>query len=161
MRKNIAVGILFAGLLSSCGTQVNKTPVVFPENKTCALIPFINYSETPLAGKSAASITFGVLKAKGYKVKSFLEMKNDDLSVKEIKSLKETLKNKGYTCIVEGYVNEWRYKTGIDGEPAVSTTIIIENPATNSTLSTTTISGTSWGHKSITTLYQGLLNGEF
>jgi len=161
MKKNIAAGILFTGLLSGCGTQVNKTPVAFPKNRTCAVIPFVNYSETPLAGKSAASITFGVLKAKGYKVKNFFDVKDDDLTVKDIKSLKKSLKNKGFTCIVEGYVNEWRYKTGIDGEPAVSVTIVIENPATNSTLYTSTISGTSWGHKSITTLYQGLLNKEF
>ncbi|SNR62660.1 hypothetical protein [Desulfurobacterium atlanticum] len=162
MKKKLNIGFLISliGLVSGCATQVNKTPVIFPENKICAVIPFVNYSETPLAGESAASITFGVLKSKGYRVKNFFEIKDEDLSVKEIKELKKSLKEKGYTCIVGGYVNEWRYKTGIDGEPAVSVTIYIENPSTNSTLSTITLSSSSWGHKSISTLYQELLNGE-
>ncbi|WP_297444307.1 hypothetical protein [Desulfurobacterium sp.] len=161
MKKLALAGLLAVFMLSGCMTEINKTPVIISKNTTCAVMPFVNYSETPLAGESAASITFGVLKAKGYKVSKAFDLKEEDLNSTEIKKLEQQLKTSGYTCAIGGYVNEWRYKTGIDGEPAVSVTIYVENLKTENVTSTLTVSGTSWGHKSIGVLYQELLNGEF
>ncbi|WP_456397251.1 hypothetical protein [Desulfurobacterium sp.] len=161
MKKIALMGLFAISMLSGCMTEVNKTPVIISENSSCAVIPFVNYSETPLAGESAASITFGVLKAKGYNVSKAFDFKEKDFDSSEIKNIEQQLKREGYTCAIGGYVNEWRYKTGIDGEPAVSVTIYVESLKTGNVTSTLTVSGTSWGHKSIGVLYQELLNEEF
>ncbi|WP_457680847.1 hypothetical protein [Thermovibrio sp.] len=145
MSRILSLGLVALSLaLSSCATLINQTKKESVKNLHCAVVPFKNYSETPLAGKRVSAILYGVLKSKGYKVE-----------LSDGKNLQE------YNCLIGGFVNEWRYKVGIDGEPAVSITYFVEDLRTGKKIDSGTLSATEWGNKSLGLLTQELFDKAF
>ena len=148
----------FSALILGCA-QINRAPITVPKKEKCAILPFSNFSDTPLAGERVAAILYGVMKSRGYNVVLYFRSRDEDFHQEEIIKLEEEAKKK-YKCLIKGSVNEWRYKVGIDGEPAVSVTYIIINVEKGEE-SSGTISGTDWGHKSLGLLTQELFNKVF
>jgi hypothetical protein len=134
----IILGIIISGC-SSMQTNTFDKNILSDENSTIEVFPFKNLSETPYAGIKAANIVEGVLRSKGFKVvQGYTINKDNEVILKSI--------NTKY--ILKGEVNEWRYKTGIDGEPAVS--VYVEILDKNGTIIYSTIGSRSdWGHKSV------------
>lgn len=56
-----------------------------------------------------------------------------------------------------GGVSEWRYKTGIDGEAAVSLMLSLVDLKTSQVVWSATASDTSWSNSSLGTLAQNLI----
>lgn len=156
--KYIVIELLISVVILSGCSLINRAPTTVPKEETCAILPFNNFSDTPLAGERVAAILYGILNSKGYKVVLYFNPKSDDFSPEEITKLHQKAK-KEFKCIITGSVNEWRYKVGIDGEPAVSITYVIEKKGWK-TMSGT-LSGTDWGHKSLGLLTQELFNEVF
>ncbi len=151
--------LCFFVLIASCSTitNIDKSKANL-KNKIITVLPFENYTETPLAGLRVKSITEGVLTSKGYKI-TFQQINQDkDYSPSEIKSMIEKLKEDNIDYAITGSVNEFRYKTGIDGEPAVSITLKIYDIKEGRELYTSVGSKTGWSHESITTVAQKILN---
>ncbi len=142
----------------SC-TQINRAPVTVPKKERCVILPFSNLSDTPLAGERVAAILYGVMKSKGYNVDLYFSPKEADYTKQEIEKLEKKAETK-FNCVIGGSVNEWRYKVGIDGEPAVSITYTVKNTKTGD-ITSGTVSGTDWGHKSLGLLTQELFNKIF
>ena len=103
--------ILSFFLIGCSSVEKNVSISKIDKNETIAIMPFKNLSQTPYAGVKAALITEGVLRSKGFKVIKTHNIKKD------IKA----------DCFLNGKVIEWRYKTGIDAQPAVSVYIQIKN----------------------------------
>ncbi len=143
-------------LITGCA-MINKAPTTVPKSQECAILPFSNLSDTPLAGERVAAILYGVLKSKGYRTVLFFTPRERDYTANEIENLKRKAEGK-FNCTIGGSVNEWRYKVGIDGEPAVSITYVIKE---NGKTLSGTISGSDWGHKSLGLLTQELFNKTF
>lgn len=146
-------------LIASCSTVTNidKSKADL-KNKVITVLPFENYTETPVAGLRVKSITEGVLASKGYKI-VFQQLNQDkDYSPSEIKNMIEKLKESNIDYAITGSVNEFRYKTGIDGEPAVSITLKIYDIKEGREIYTSVGSKTGWSHESITTVTQKILN---
>ena len=115
--------LLFILVFTGCireNFNVKKTSLPL---QNIRIIPFANFTQTPMAGYKVAGILEGVLRSKNIKFKGSLwDFEERDYSIEDIQKLIEDI-NSSY--IITGYVNEYRYKTGIDGEPAVSVTIKI------------------------------------
>ncbi len=127
-----------------------------------AVLPFENYTETPYAGYRVASIVEGVLASKGYiLIPRVWSIKEREPTEEEIEKLKESAVRNGARYIVHGSVNEFRYKTGLDGEPAISITIFIYDAIENRVVRNVTVSGSGWVRESLGTLAQKLLNRAF
>jgi len=147
--KKLFLSMVLPVLLSGCATVITSTkPVTNMKNRVCAIVPFENLTETPLAGKRVAAIAYGVLRSKGYKVVLF-----------EKKPSPQELEK--FPCVIEGFVNEWRYKVGIDGEPAVSVTYVVKDTIAHKNVSSGTLSATEWGNKSLGVLTQELFERAF
>ncbi len=126
----VAMKWLSAGIaamsMAGCMT-VNEAPKqVAHVHSHWVVHPFSNFTETPLAGQRAAAITKAMLQSRGIDdVRGYYELTSEKqllpgaakpLTVPEM--LRWSRKNH-YAYAVTGSVNEWRYKVGIDGEPAV------------------------------------------
>lgn len=111
-----------------------------------------NYTDTPRAGMRAANIIEGVLKAKGYHVISHVHDKKYSLQKAYQKANAD-----GSKYFVYGGVSEWRYKTGIDGEPAVSLQISLYDTKNKKLVWSATGSDSDWGNGSIGTTAQSLI----
>jgi len=133
-------------MMYGCSTKIyslKKFSDVKGKNHKIIVFEFNNYTATPDAGKRAANIAVGVLQAKGYKVYDFVNHKRPEGKISDIKS------TYGADFILEGGVSEWRYKTGIDGEPAVAIQLRLINTENNNVEWSSTGSTHSWGNSSI------------
>ena len=150
---NLLTVVLF---ITSCSTANQGQYKPLSALARMVVLPFENNTETPYAGLRASSIARAVLASQGFNV-SRLTYKQKDYTAEEIKNLMEIAKSKGYKYAVVGTVNEWRYKTGIDGEPAVSLTMGIIDLDTGETVWNGVSSKSGWGYKSIGVLAQEIV----
>jgi hypothetical protein len=95
---------------------------------TWALLPFENHTETPQAGLRAEAIAGTLLRARGVNLRDYPPGLSTEtlLEPSDRKLMEQALawaKAQGLRYALVGEVNEWRYKVGIDGEPAVGVTL--------------------------------------
>jgi hypothetical protein len=134
--------LLLALFFVSCSDKtlaISPTPLPSKDN-SITLYPLENFTDTPQAGMRATNIVQGILEAKGYTI----------LPLKE-----EQEASTPY--YIKGAVSEWRYKTGIDGEPAVSLRLGIYDTKTKKLLWSATGANNDWGNSSIGTTAQMLI----
>ncbi len=127
MYRLLLPGII-AGCLSLAGCQSStvqsQPPAVLPEG-SIVMLPFLNRSETPLAGERAEAIAFSVLREQGLSQLRVYDAEPqpnglpmlDDL--KRLSDATDKAIEMGMRYAIAGSVEEWRYKAGLDGEPAV------------------------------------------
>jgi len=143
--------------LASCSTivKVNEPfPHIKQKNKQkeakILLLPLANYTDTPHAGSRASNLIAGVLRAHGYSV-TFKE--SSEFSQKTL----DEAAHEDATYLLHGGVSEWRYKTGIDGEAAVSLMLTLVDTQSGSVVWSATASDTSWNNSSLGTVAQKLI----
>lgn len=122
------------------------------KNVKVSVFKLNNYTDTPRAGMRAANIVKGILLSKGYKIKSHIY---DD--VYTLKKAKKIAKKDKSRYFVIGGLSEWRYKTGIDGEPAVSLQLSMYKTKGSKLVWSATGSDSDWGNGSIGTTAQNLV----
>lgn len=166
MKLTLTLSILVLAIFSACSTSsliaTNKAlPPVYVENNEThevkrdikiSLYRLNNYTDTPRAGMRAANIVEGILLAKEYKVANHFSKKTPSL-----KKAKKIAKEDGSKYFMYGGVSEWRYKTGIDGEPAVSLQLSLYKTKNGKLVWSATGADSDWGNSSIGTTAQELL----
>ncbi|MBU0719752.1 hypothetical protein KJ877_00260 [bacterium] len=158
----IALVIFIAGCSSSALITTQKSlPKVYVDvnatheekrEQSVSLFRLNNYTDTPRAGMRASNIIEGVLLAKGYKVKSHITQE-----LPSIEKAREIAQEDDSKYFMYGGVSEWRYKTGIDGEPAVSLQCTLYKTKNSKIVWSATGSDSDWGNASIGTTAQNLI----
>ena len=143
-------------LFEGCSkVQMSVSPGGFPKlqnggeksaDRSIAICPFQNYTDTPDAGMRAANLVEGILSAKGYQVQIIGDKRFGACNRKEILKPDSQYHSR---YLLTGGVSEWRYKTGIDGEPAVSLRMTIYDNETAKIVWSGTASASDWGNESI------------
>lgn len=124
-----------------------------------AVIPLENYTESPLAGIKAASIAAGILSARGISVADrFSAAQENQLGETKLRKTLSDLAAANITYTMTGSVNEWKYKAGLDGEPAVSVTLRLFENKTGAMVWTSVASKTGFPRQSTSVLAQKLLD---
>lgn len=128
MRKLLGI-VVMAAWLTGCSTVQTAGSEKLAGTATWALLPFANHTETPQAGLRAEAIAANLLRGQGLArlqtypaglvAETLLEPADRKLADKAMAWARE----QGVRYAVSGEVNEWRYKVGIDGEPAVGLTL--------------------------------------
>ena len=96
------------------------------------LLPFANHSEAPKGAERVEALTETVLRLRGVSdLSTYAAAPPDDQKDGRIAALLDDrerydnarvwawAKSRGFSYAVSGSVEEWRYKSGLDGEPAV------------------------------------------
>jgi hypothetical protein len=131
---------------------------ITPSDKV-SVLPLINNSEYPMSGLKAKSIIESELYLKKINIVNFEVIEeNEGFSEKDIKQILTDLKNKDISYAFYGYVNEWRYKAGIDSEPAVSITLNLYDLKNDRVVWTASSSKTSLSYSSTGVVAQKLIN---
>lgn len=112
--------------------QIHKTtmpPKAQLKQARIAVIPFYNYTQTPMAGYSAASVAGTVLKAHGYRVET-KDLRPSPETMPDANALKRKeriaqLRADDFRYVLTGEVTEWRYKAGVDAEPVAGLVVTL------------------------------------
>jgi len=155
----VGVSLMAIFIMNACiSTQEVQSLKPFPylhttdkKNMVITVYAFKNYTETPQAGQRAASLVEGLLNAKGYTTINRIE----EIQRSEKEQRLRSQSGKGQYILL-GSVSEWRYKTGIDGEPAISLQMKLIDTQNSRVIWSAVGSDNNWGNASIGTTAQGL-----
>lgn len=140
-------------------------PVPVNVNAKFAVIPFSNYTETPLAGERAMAITAALLESRG--LQRMVVYQNHDSSnavlpgMNRVASRAALIKWANRTAaqyVVTGSVTEWTYKVGLDGEPVVGIAIQVIDLSSNRIIWTSVGSVSGGSRVAVSTVAQKLIN---
>jgi TolB-like protein len=146
--------------------QVHKTAlqngVILQKSEPIAVAPFYNYTQTPLAGYSAAAIATVLLKNHGFQAKELVSNpQKDALLEDQQQSRKEWIQkasSAGYQYLLTGEVTEWHYKTGIDAQPVVGLVVQLIDTKNGEVRYSSSGSKDALPHGSISSAAQTLLD---
>lgn len=129
MKIILFVSACLLSCLTACSTvQVGKNAPL-DRNEKWAMLPIENYTDVPQAGLRAETIVETELR--GLSLNNLVHypqsMSSDSLfeptENKQVQKSINWARQQGVRYAVTGAVDEWRYKVGIDGEPAVGLTL--------------------------------------
>jgi len=148
-------GFLMAWLLAACSVHDIPDGVSFDAGQRWALLPILNYSEEPLAGERAEAMLDTLLRMRGVdKLTHYPTLDNGDFmpELNERKRLEQSLawaRSQGFRYGLTGIISEWRYKSGLDAEPAVGITLQIVDIVTGQVVWSTSGARSGWGRESL------------
>lgn len=158
-------GIVLASTLLGCSTTDRGAPPALQRQASWAVLPFENHTETPMAGQRAQSIAEALLSAKGVgEVKRYAgPATSDALFASADAAGREASMNwareQGAAYALTGAVDEWRYKVGVDGEPAAGVTLRIVDVKTGATLWSGAGGKSGWSREALSSVGQKLIRG--
>ncbi|MCG8392888.1 MAG: hypothetical protein MI745_07380 [Pseudomonadales bacterium] len=151
-------------VLAGC-THVRSTQdVSLSAEGTWLVLPLINRTATPQAGLRAAAITEAVLYRHGVEtVAMYPDTGNDGLLFEASSSasrekMQDWIKGQSARYVVSGVVHEWRYKTGVDGEPAVGVMVEIRELPSGDIVYSGTASRAGWARDSLSETGQKVID---
>ncbi len=149
-------------LVAGCSTLERGTPPKLENGATWAVLPFANHTETPLAGNRAEAIAESLLRTQiTAKIKRFpaaaqSETLFDGTEQKQDEAL-AWAREQGIRYALTGSVDEWRYKVGVDGEPAAGVTLQIIDVATGDALWSGAGGKSGWSREALSAVARQLI----
>lgn len=165
MTRTLLKTVLLPLLLAACSTVDIAPRVELDHGARWAVLPLTNHTETPGAGQRAAAVVEGVLRARGIgdvqtapaalSAEALFEAADVQAQVQD-KALAWARAN-GARYAVSGSVTEWRYKVGVDGEPAVGVTLQVTELASGRVLWSATGARSGWSREALAAVAQKLV----
>ena len=163
MRLRPTLTALAIALLAACSTIDRGQPPQLDAKASWVVLPFANHTETPLAGSRAEAIAAAVLHAQG--IGSV--RRAPDAAVQEAlfsaadNSRQEDAlawaRDNRIRYALAGAVEEWRYKVGVDGEPAAGVTLQIIDVQTGELLWSGTGGKSGWSREALSAVAHKLI----
>lgn len=154
--------VVVVTILAACTTlDVGRAPLLENGVRWAMLAP-VNNTETPLAGGRLQAITTSLLRAAGVQDLRVYPLSSADgfLGLADRATQKTALawaRKQNARYAVLGSVQEWSYKTGLDGEPAVGVTLSIMDLQSGQVVWTGSGARTGWGRESVAGVAQELI----
>ena len=156
--------LLFAlTLLAACSTLDRSAAPTLGANALWVVLPFANNTETPLAGSRAEAIAEGLLRSQGIAKlrRAPAALQQDTLfepgDRKQQDAALAWAREQGARYALGGSVDEWRYKVGVDGEPAVGIALSIIDVASGETLWNGVGGKSGWSREALSAVAQQLM----
>ncbi len=162
LRLWLLVGLL--PLLAACSTLHFSPAPTLERQAPWVVLPFANHTETPLAGARAESIAAALLRAQGVAqirrppAAAQQEALFDAGTQQQQEQALNWARQQGVRYALTGAVDEWRYKVGVDGEPAVGLTLEIIDVATGQTLWSGAGGQSGWSRQALAVVARDLIN---
>ncbi|CAM3777326.1 hypothetical protein [Rheinheimera salexigens] len=139
--------------VSACATQFNAPSPKLDSTKTVYIMPLENQSNMPMAQAQAEQLIASVLAEYGLKVMVYPKLNVNDLQAslepqQRLAEANKWLSNQANGYVITGSVQEWQYKYGLDGEPAIGVTLTLSTSQGN-TLWRGSVSKSGWGRESL------------
>lgn len=151
--------------LAGCSTMDRSSSPTLERNASWVVLPFENHTETPMAGNRAEAIATTILQTKS--VGSVKRYSASTGSTDALFASADTTANgdtamrwakeQGAAYALTGAVDEWRYKVGVDGEPAVGVALRIIDVNTGATVWSGAGGKSGWSREALSAVGQKLI----
>jgi polysaccharide biosynthesis protein PelC len=154
-----------AMVLAACAVtqQTGGATLRLSAQDKLALLPVANHTDVPQAGLRAEAVLEVTLRAAGA---AQLQVYPPDMNTENLFEPAERkvqveaekwARAQGIRYVVLASVDEWRYKVGVDGEPAVGLAIQIKDLQTQQMVYAASGASTGWSREALTAVAQKLM----
>ena len=161
--RRALLAALAAVAASACTTATVQPAPALEPGASWAVLPMVNHTETPQAGLRAEAILESLLRSGGVReLRRYPTSIGGDalLEPSERKAVDQALdwaRSQRVRYAVTGTVDEWRYKVGVDGEPAVGFTLQLVDLSSGRVVWTAAGGATGWSREALPAVAQRLL----
>ncbi len=161
--KLAAVGLAVAALAACAVTQSTREVLLVNASDTVALLPLINHTDVPQAGLRAEAIAEATLRARGLRQLVVYPPNLNPETLFEPSERKAQLeaekwaRAQGIRYAVYGAVDEWRYKVGVDGEPAVGLVVQVKDLGSGVVVYSASGGKSGWSREALSAVAQKLM----
>ncbi len=155
-------GVVSAGTMACAVMDHSQAPRV-DRGAKWVMLPFGNHTETPQAGLRAEAITETVLRSLGvgdlrqYPAAPSPETLVEPTDPRAMEAALTWAKGQQARYAVTGSVDEWRYKVGVDGEPAVGVSLRLIDLQANQVVWSAGGGRTGWSREAVSAVAQKLI----
>jgi polysaccharide biosynthesis protein PelC len=160
--KVMTLALLLTALAACSTVDRGKAPAL-QANADWTVLPFANHTETPMAGSRAESVAEALLHARGVgRIKRYTsgaqaESLFDAADAKRQEQAMAWAREQGVRYALGGTVDEWRYKVGVDGEPAAGLTLQIIDVQSGEILWSGAGGKSGWSREALSAVAQKLI----
>ncbi|UAW99489.1 penicillin-binding protein activator LpoB [Halopseudomonas nanhaiensis] len=142
-----------AALLGGCANFTGQQGEALPREAQWGLVPMVNYSQTPLAGERSEQILLSSLTRKGLQPRIYPPARQGDLILvddrERLAAALDWARQQRLDYVISGSIEEWQYKSGLDGEPAVGISLRVLEPSTGRVLWSNSGARAGWSRESL------------
>ena len=160
-----ALGCCLVIALTACSHAVLQDDFAVSAEQSIVLMPVTTYSQAPQAGEKVEVLLESIwyqrklpaltVYPRNLAYADALPPLND---YTRFQNLQAWLAEQGADYYVTGSVSEWRYKSGLDGEPAVGLSLTINDARTGKVVWTAATARSGWDRESLTATAQKLIS---
>lgn len=150
--------------LTACTTTSTISgKVVLDADAKWAILPLENHTDTPQSALSAEAIAEQFLRVRGvsniarYPATLTRDTLFEPTDRRTVDDAKKWAREQGVQYGLTGAVEEWRYKVGIDGEPAAGVTLQLVDMATGQVVWSASGAKSGWSRDTLTGVGQKLM----
>jgi hypothetical protein len=161
--RTFIIMLLTALGVAGCATTDTSNTAPIDRNAKWVMLPILNHTDVPQAGLRAEAITEVLLR--GHGVQNLTRypptLSQDTLFEPTERKVQaeadKWARDQGARYAVYGAVDEWRYKVGIDGEPAVGIALHIMDLQSNAVVWSAVGGKSGWSRESLSGVAQKLI----
>lgn len=156
-------GLLLVFAVAACSTVDRVRIAPIEPGARWALLPIANHTETPQAGLRSEAIVETVLRSLGVReIERYPPQLSTELLLEpaERKLAEQALawaRSREARYAVSGSVEEWRYKAGVDGEPAVGLALTVTDLRSGAVVYSASGGKTGWSREALSAVAQKLV----
>ncbi|MBN2991203.1 penicillin-binding protein activator LpoB [Pseudomonas cedrina subsp. fulgida] len=146
---SLALTVLF---VAGCSSFTSETSPNLPRNAQWGIVPMVNYSQTPQAGERSEQILLSVLSSHGLQPRVYPATQGEQALMDDNERLAGALdwaREQKLDYVVAGSVEEWQYKNGLDGEPAVGISLRVLEASSGRVLWSKSGARAGWSRESL------------
>ena len=142
-------------LATSCSIQQVHESASLDSNVRWALLPIVNLAQAPLAGERTETVLATRLRSLGlsqlteYPASDSKAMMGMNSDQKRFQEAKKWAIKQNFQYWITGSVEEWRYKAGLDGEPAVAISLRVIEAQSGKVVWSGSGARTGWGREGV------------
>lgn len=158
----LSFGVL---LLSACATSIQSAagPNTLDPGAKWVLLPMSNHTDTPQAGLAAESILEHQMRwrriasLQHYPAALTRDSLFEPTERKVAEEAEKWARDQGAKFALVGSVQEWRYKVGIDGEPAVGVALKVVDLTSGQVVWSASGAKSGWSRQALSAVAQAVL----
>jgi hypothetical protein len=155
--------LIVLSLVLGCSTTVIQSGQPAHTSEPWVLLPIQNYSQSPQASERVREMLATLMHVHGVANIDFYSSPQDELlpEIDEYRRYQQALtwaRDQHFIYALTGSVEEWGYKRGIEGEPAVALTLRVLDVASGKVLWSATGARSGWGRETVSGTALKLLN---
>lgn len=165
--SRLAAVLLFTALAAACSVIDHAPGAAMSREAKWALLPIANHTDVPQAGLRAEAIAETLLRARGvasltrYPPALNPEALFDPAERKVQLDAQKWARDAGARYALTGAVDEWRYKVGIDGEPAVGMVLQVIDLQNGNVVWSAVGARSGWSREALSAVAQKLIRELF